>query len=63
MNKNGLRMMGLILMIFSVFGILGGTFIKGEMFAAWLAPVLTGVGVLLLVVGVVFYKVLEDGEK
>ena len=56
-------MMGLILMIFSVFGILGGTFIKGEMFAAWLAPVLTGLGVLLLAVGVVFYKVLEDGEK
>ena len=63
MSKNGRRMMGLILMIFSVFGILGGTFIKGEMFAAWLAPVLTGLGVLLLAAGVVFCKGRGEGGQ
>jgi hypothetical protein len=60
MTKNFCRMAGLFMMMLSVFLLLGGMFLKGPGFPAWLAPLLLCLGILLMTVGVVFYKILMD---
>ena len=61
MSKNLCRMLGLILMLVSVFFLLGGLYL-GEIptLPEAAAPVSLAVGLILLVVGVVFYRVLRS---
>lgn len=61
MSKNLCRMIGLILMLVSVFFLLGGLYLGGiPTFPEAAAPVSLAVGLILLVVGVVFYRVLRS---
>ena len=61
MSKNLCRMLGLILMLVSVFFLLGGLYLGGiPTLPEAAAPVSLAVGVILLVVGVVFYRVLRS---
>ncbi len=61
MSKNLCRMIGLILMLVSVFFLLGGLYLGGiPALPEAAAPVSLTAGVILLVVGVVFYRVLRS---
>lgn len=59
MSKNALHMIGLILMIVSIFPILAGLFITEELLPGFIAPFALTIGVLLLAAGVVFYKIVK----
>ncbi len=61
MSKNLCRMLGLILMLVSVFFLLGGLYLGGiPTLPEAAAPVSLATGLILLVVGVVFYRVLRS---
>ncbi len=58
MSKNSCRMAGLIIMMISVFFLIAGLFLKGDTIPAPIAPVCLAAGILLLIIGAVFYKIL-----
>ena len=61
MSKNLCRMLGLILMLVSVFFLLGGLYLGGiPTFPETAAPVSLAVGVILLAAGAVFYRVFRS---
>lgn len=60
MSKNTCRMAGLIVMMISVFFIMGGLFLKGEGIPAALSPICLIAGLILLIAGVVLYRVLKN---
>ncbi len=59
-SKNTTHMIGLILMIVSIFPILAGLFITEELLPGFTAPVVLSVGVLLLAAGVILYKIVKS---
>ncbi len=60
MSKNTCRMIGLIVIIISVFLIMGGLFLRGSDIPAFISPVCLIAGIMMLTVGTVFYKILES---
>ncbi|MBQ9625402.1 MAG: hypothetical protein IJR47_04760 [Clostridia bacterium] len=60
MSKNTCRMIGLTVMIISVFLLFGGVFLKDTMKAQSTVALL--IGAVILLVGFVFYKVLKSDE-
>lgn len=60
MSKNTLHLIGLILMIISIFPILAGLFITDELLPGFIAPAALTIGVLILAAGVVFYKIVKS---
>lgn len=60
MSKNACRMTGLILMMLSVFMLIGGLFLKGGEIPAFLAPSSLAAGIILLALGIVFYRILKS---
>jgi len=60
MSKNMCRMTGLILMIVSVFPILGGLYLGEAGLPAFMGPVSLLAGIALLIIGIVFYKILKS---
>ena len=52
-------MTGLIVMMVSVFLIIAGLFLKGDTIPAAAAPICLSGGIILLIVGIVFYKILR----
>ena len=61
MSKNLCRMIGLILMLVSVFFLLGGLYLGAVLdLPEAAAPVSLATGLILLIVGVVFYRVLRS---
>ena len=53
-------MIGLILMIVSIFPILAGLFITEELLPGFMSPVALTIGLFLLAAGVVFYKIVKS---
>ena len=53
-------MIGLIALMISVFLIIGGLFLKGSDIPAIISPVCLIAGIMMLVVGTVFYKILKS---
>ena len=60
MSKNTCRMIGLIVIMISVFLIMGGLFLKGSDIPFILSPVCLVAGIMMLIVGIVFYKILKS---
>jgi len=60
MSKNTCRMIGLIVIMLSVFLIIGGLFLKGSDIPAFISPVCLIAGIMMLIVGTVFYKILKS---
>lgn len=60
MNKNTCRMIGLMTMLISVFFLIGGLYLGNAGLPAYISPCCLGAGLLLLFVGVVFYRVLKS---
>jgi membrane-bound ClpP family serine protease len=60
MSKNASRMTGIILMILSVFLIIGGLYLPHAGIAAYITVSLLVAGIILLVLGIVFYKILKS---
>lgn len=60
MSKNTCRMIGLIAIMISAFLIMGGLFLKGSDIPAIISPVCMIAGIMMLVVGTVFYKILKS---
>lgn len=58
MSKNQCRMTGFWMMLVSVFPILGGLYLKGEGIPDMVSFVCLIVGLVLLIIGIVFYKIL-----
>ena len=52
-------MIGLILIIVSIFPILAGLFITEKLLPGFIAPIALTIGVLLLAAGVIFYKIVK----
>ena len=60
MSKNTCRMIGLVVIMISVFLIMGGLFLKGADIPVILSPVCLIAGIMMLAVGIVFYKILKS---
>lgn len=62
MSKNTCRLLGILTMIISVFLLIGGLYLP----QAGIAPVITVTslvaGIVLLIVGIVFYKILKTDD-
>lgn len=58
MSRNTCRMIGLIVIMISVFLIMGGLFLKGPGIPGSISPVCLTTGIMMLTVGTVFYKIL-----
>ena len=59
MSGTGSKICGLILIIISIFLLLGGLYLPSVLFPLWMLRGLDIVGLLLLVAGIVMYKVLK----
>ena len=60
MSRNTCRMIGLIVIMISVFLIMGGLFLKGSDIPFSISPVCLIAGIMMLIVGTVFYKILKS---
>ena len=60
MSKNTCRMIGLLMMLISVFLLIGGLYLGGAGLTEDVAPTCLALGLILLVVGVVFYHVIRS---
>ncbi len=60
MTRNACRMSGLIIIMVSIFFIIGGLFLKGADIPAVIAPVCLTAGLLLITVGTIMYKILKN---
>lgn len=60
MSRNTCRMIGLILIMISIFLIMGGLFLKGSDIPVSISPVCLIAGIMMLIVGTVFYKILKS---
>ena len=60
MSKNTCRMIGLIAIMISAFLIMGSLFLKGSDIPAFISPVCLIAGIMMLIVGTVFYKILKS---
>lgn len=59
MSRNTCRMTGMIMMILSIFPLIGGLYLPQAGVSSAVTVTLTILGVLLLGTGVVFYKILK----
>lgn len=59
MSGTGSKICGLILIIISIFLLLGGLYLPAAVISVWILRGLDIVGVFLLAVGIVMYKVLK----
>ena len=60
MSKNLCRMIGLITMLLSVFFLIGGLYLGQADLPGFVSTVSLIVGLVLLVIGVIFYRVLKS---
>lgn len=60
MNRNLCRMAGLVIQMISVFFILAGLFLKGETIPGAVSPLCLAAGIVLLLIGIVFYRILKS---
>lgn len=60
MSKNTCRMIGLIMMLDSIFFLIGGLFLGGTGLPDYAVPVCLFTGLILLVTGFVFYHILKS---
>ena len=60
MSKNLCRMIGLITMLMSVFFLIGGLYLDRSGLPGFVSTVSLIVGLVLLVIGVIFYRVLKS---
>ena len=59
MSGTGSKICGLILIIISIFLLLGGLYLLAAVIPVWILRGLAIAGLLLLIVGIVMYKVLK----
>ena len=59
MTRNAYRMTGLIVMMVSVYLIIAGLFLKGDTVPSYVAPICLSGGIILLIIGIAFYKILK----
>ena len=59
MSGTGSKIYGLIFIIISIFLLLGGLYLPAAVIPVWLLRGLDIAGLLLLIVGIVMYKVLK----
>ena len=60
MSRNTCRMIGLLMMLISVFLLIGGLYLGSAGLPEYVAPTCLVSGVILLAVGVVFYHVIRS---
>ena len=60
MSKNICRMVGLLMMLISVFLLIGGLYLGSAGLPAYVAPTCLALGLILLLVGVLFYHVIRS---
>ena len=60
MSKNTCRMIGLLTMLISVFFLIGGQYLGNSGLPAYVTSCCLAAGLILLVVGVVFYRILKS---
>ena len=61
MSKNTCRMIGLLTMLISVFFLIGGLYLGNAGLPDYVAPsCCLAVGVILLIIGIVFYRILKS---
>lgn len=60
MSKNTCRMIGLVMMLVSVFFLIGGLYLGGAGLPAFAAPACLAAGIILMAAGIVFYRVLKS---
>ena len=59
MNGTGYKVWGLIFIIISIFLLLGGLYLPEAVFSVWILRLVDIAGILLLVAGILMYKVLK----
>jgi len=59
MSKNACRMLGMIMMILSVFFIAAGLYLPKAGIDSLITTICLVVGIVLLIIGTVFYKILK----
>ena len=60
MSKNTCRMVGLLMMLISVFLLIGGLYLGSAGLPDFVAPSCLAAGLILLIVGIVFYRVIKS---
>ncbi|MCR5166423.1 MAG: hypothetical protein K6C13_04290 [Oscillospiraceae bacterium] len=60
MSKNTCRMIGMIMMILSVFLLIGGLYLPQTDIPDGITSACTVSGLLLLITGIIFYKILKN---
>ena len=60
MSQDTCRMIGLLAMLVSVFFLIGGLYLGDAGLGAFAAPACLAAGLVLLAVGIVFYRVLKS---
>ncbi len=60
MSKNTCRMVGLLMMLISVFLLIGGLFLGSAGLPDFVAPSSLAAGLILLIAGTVFYRVIRS---
>ena len=60
MSKNTCRMVGLLTILISVFFLIGGLYLGSAGLPDFVAPSCLATGLILLVVGIVFYRVIRS---
>lgn len=59
MSETGYKVSGLIIIIISIFLLLGGLYFPADVFSVWILRLLNIAGFLLLAAGILMYKVLK----
>lgn len=60
MSKNTCRMVGLLMMLISIFFLIGGLYLGSAGLPDFVAPSCLATGMILLAVGIVFYRVIKS---
>ena len=60
MSKNTCRMVGLLMMLISVFLLIGGLFLGSAGLPDFVAPSCLAAGLILLIVGIVLFRVIRS---
>lgn len=60
MSKNTCRMIGISMMMVSVFFLIAGLYFKDAGLPAAVTPICLALGLVLLIAGIIFYKVLKN---
>lgn len=60
MSKNTCRMVGLLMMLISIFFLIGGLYLGSAGLPDFVAPFCLAAGLILLAVGIVFYRVIKS---